>query len=182
MYATPAELAGYLQQDVDNYTATLALTLASQLFSAEADTMFVSTSVTYSVPGDGRRRLRLPFWPIISVSALRVAGVTIAPSEYTLIRDVLYRKTGTFGNPFRSNWFPPDPVDVDLSHGYTTVFDDVKAAVLETAATAYAQPVGGVVAEQIDDYRVQLAPNASGIRLTEYAKTVAASYRSVYIA
>ena len=38
MYATDTELAGYRKKDVDTYSATQVLTLASGLFSQAADT------------------------------------------------------------------------------------------------------------------------------------------------
>src|SRR6266496_1251821 len=38
MYATASELAGYMQQDLDTYTATLALTVVSAEFSRVAVT------------------------------------------------------------------------------------------------------------------------------------------------
>ena len=53
MLATTAELAGWMQQDLDTYTATQALTLASSRFETEADTKFASTSATYTVEGAG---------------------------------------------------------------------------------------------------------------------------------
>lgn len=177
-YATAAELASYLQQDVDTATANQALTLASHQFSMSADTWFAPTPVTYQVPGDGCRSLRLPFWPVIAVLAVRVAGTTVPSGDYTLIRDVLYRRTGTFGTPMR---FPPDLVEVDLSHGYATASDDVKLGVLQIAAESYANPVGAVVSESIDDYTVRYdgrAIAASGRHWSD----IAAGYRGPFAA
>jgi hypothetical protein len=79
-----------------------------------------------------------------------------------------------FGIPWR---FPPDLVEVDYTYGYTgTIPDDVAAAVLETAAAAYQSPDLTTVSEQIDDYRIQTAPNMGGMRLTSFALELADWY------
>lgn len=175
MYATPTELAGFLQKDLDTYSATQALTLASADFAQAAGTRFESTAVTYQAEGDSGNRLVLPFWPIIAVSAVRVAGVAV--TDYTRIGQIMYRSAGWGG------WtFPPALVEVDLTHGYTTIPDDVKAAVLETAAQAYDIPVGAVISESIDDYAVRYATTGGGLQLTKSAADVASRYRGAFAA
>lgn len=171
---TTSELASYLQSDLDSATATLALAVAWGVFQKVADTRFESTAVTYTQVGRGESRIVLPFRPIIAVSAVRVAGTVVPSSEYRLIRHTLYRAAG-FGS--RSAYYPPDLVEVDLTHGYTTVPDDVKGAVLETAAAAYQGPDVTVVSEQIDDYAIRSAPNAGGVSLTPAAAKLAYLYR-----
>jgi hypothetical protein len=176
LYATPSELASYLQQDVDTSTATLVLTIASGAFSNAADTWFVATTATYSTKGGPGLCLELPFRPVTAVSAVRLNGVTI--TGWTLVKNALYRQAG-FGT-----WaaFPPDLVEVDLTHGYTTVPDDVKGAVLETAAQAYETPVGAVISETIDDYAIRYATTGGGIQLTKSAAEIAAGYRGTVAA
>lgn len=171
LYATPTELADYLQQDVDTATATLVLTVASGQFSLYADTQFASTAATYTTLGTPFLNLPLPFRPVIAVQAVRINGVTV--TGYTLIKNTLYRSAG-FGTPLND---PPDKVEVDLTHGYTTVPDDVKAAVLDMAAQAYAVPVGAVIAENIDDYAVKYTNTGGGVQLTSFARDLAALYR-----
>jgi hypothetical protein len=174
-YATAAQLAGYLQKEVDTFSADQVLQIASALFSAEADTMWAATNVTWSTRGGPRRCIELPFRPVTAVSAVRLNGVTIA--GWTLRLNALYRDAG-FGS-----WlaFPPDQVDVDLTHGETTVPDDVKGAVLDTAAQAYDIPVGAVVSESIDDYAVRYA-KSGGLQLTEMAVSLAVGYRGTFAA
>jgi hypothetical protein len=175
MYATVADLASFLKQEVDNSTATLALTKASALFDQRSRTHFGSSvSTTYSKPGTGRTEIVMPLGPLIAVSAVRVAGVTLtAGSDYTVIEQSVFRRMG-FGIPWR---FPPDLVEVDYTYGYTgTIPDDVAAAVLETAAAAYQSPDLTTVSEQIDDYRIQTAPNMGGMRLTSFALELADWY------
>lgn len=175
LYATPSELASYLQQDVDTSTATLALQVASKLFSTRADTMFAATTVTYQTKAVGDYRLWLPFRPVTAVSAVRIisGGVTTTVTDYTRIKQWLYRAAG-FGA-----WYaiPPDLIEVDLTHGYATVPDDVKGAVLETAGASYASPDTTVKSESIDDYSVSSAANSGGVMLTPAAEKLAALYR-----
>lgn len=176
LYATASELASIVQGDVDTATATLVLQSASAMFSRAADTWWTATTVTYQVRGNGWLHLELPFRPVTAVSQVRVNTVVV--TGWTLVKNVLYSTTG-FGT-----WgaFPPALVEVDLTHGYTTVPDDVKAAVLETAAQAYVLPVGAVTSESIDDYAVRYATTGGGLQLTTSARALAESYRGSLVA
>ncbi|MFL6112049.1 MAG: hypothetical protein ACJ786_11950, partial [Catenulispora sp.] len=100
MYATVADLASFLKQDLDTSTATLALTKASALFDQRSRTHFGnSVSTTYSKPGTGRTEIVMPLGPLIAVSAVRVAGVTLTVgSDYTVIEQSVFRRMG-FGIP-----------------------------------------------------------------------------------
>jgi len=181
MYATASELASYLKQDVDTSTATLALQTTSQLFTVRANTAFQPTTVTYQVEGYGWTRIRLPFRPIISIQAVRIitaAGDTTTVTDYTRIKQVLYRLSG---------WgvrcaFPPDMIEVDLTHGFTVVPDDVKGAVLESAGAAYSCPDITIKSESIDDYSVSSAANAGGVMLSPAAEKLADLYRGTFAA
>lgn len=180
MYATAEELASYLQQDVDTSSATLALQTASQLFSTRANTMFASTTVTYQAEARGSRKLWLPYRPITAVTAVRIindAGTTVI-TDYRRIKNMLYRLAG-FGTPCA---WPPDLLEVDLTHGYATVPDDVKGAVLETAGTAFSNPENSVKSESIDDYAISYATNSSGLMLSPSAEKLAELYRGTLAA
>jgi hypothetical protein len=174
-YATATELAGYLQQDLDTYTATQALTLGTAEFIRAADTVFSATTTTWSSIVDGCTNLRLPFNDVTAVSAVRVNGVAI--TGWSLRIDVLYRAAG-FG---RYCMFPPDQADVDLTYGYTSVPDDVKLAVLEIAAGVYDHPTSEI-SEQIDDYTVRYDPSKKISPAGRPWQDVAASYRGLLIA
>lgn len=181
MYASPTDLASYLKQDVDTSTATLSLQIASQLFSTRADTMFAPTTVTYRTVGVGYRQLFLPFRPIISIQQVRIINQfsgTLVITDYAQIKRVLYRLIG-FGVP---GMFPPDAVEVDLTHGYATVPDDVKGAVLETAATAYVSPDIATTSETIDDYSVHFSSTSMGAMLSPSAALLADLYRGTVMA
>jgi len=175
-YATDVELAGKLQKNLDTYSANQVLTLASALFSREADTWFAPTTATYTTLGTLRPSINLPFRPVISVTAVRINGVTV--TGWTLIKRTLWRPGG-FGSPCQ---IPPDQVDIDLTHGYAAVSDDVKAEVLDVAAQAYDIPVGAVVAESIDDYAVKYATTGGGLQLTHSARDLARMYRGTLAA
>jgi hypothetical protein len=175
MYATPAELAGRLQKDLDTYTATQALTLASGDFSVAADTWFAPTAVTWTTDVYGETLLRLPYRSVTAVSAVRVNGVVV--TGWSLRNGRLYRAAG-FGS-----WssLQPDVAEVDLTHGLTAPSDDVKRAVLDMAAADYDNPTK-VASEQVDDYRITyytgtpIAPSGRSWR------EVAADYRGIAVA
>ena len=172
-YATRAELASYLQQDVDNASADLALAGATATFVDAADTAFAPTTATYSTLGAFVSELELPYRYVTAVSAVRLNGNLI--TGWSLVNGVLYRAAG-FGNDYV---FPPQLLEVDLTYGKTAVPDDVKLAVLEIAAGVYHNPTG-VASESIDDYTVRY--NGTPIHPGRPWRDVAASYRGILIA
>lgn len=175
-YATPTELAGRLEKDLDTYTATQALTLASAEFSAAADTWWGATTVTWTTDPYGCTELEPPFYPITAVSAVRVNGSVV--TGWSLRNSRIYRTAG-FG--YRYSW-PPDVADVDLTYGYTTtVPDDVKRAVLDMAAADYDNPTS-VASEQIDDYRITYYTGSAIAASGRPWPEVAASYRGLLVA
>jgi len=183
MYCTVAELASFLKQDVDTSTATLAIQVVSELFARRAHTRFESTSATYSQPGRCAFEIVLPFQPVIAVQQVRItvfggSPQTIASTEYSVIPPSIYRRTG-FG---RYQSFPPDLVEIDYTHGYTVVPDDVKGAVLESAAAAYINPDITTKSESIDDYSVSGAPENGGVSLSKAGQMVADYYAGVLVA
>jgi hypothetical protein len=175
-YATASELASYIQSDVDTSTAVLLLQLASAEFNNEADTSFTPITTTWSEAGNGSYVMTVPWRPITAVTAVRIAGVVV--TDYTRIKQRFYR-LGGWGSPWA---FPPDLVEIDLTYGYAAVPDEVKGAVLETAASAYQQPTGEIAAESIDDYRVRYNASAGGVQLTPSAKDLATGYRGIFVA
>lgn len=175
MLATATELAGYLQQDLDTYSAEQALTLGTAEFCRVAETQFAATASTWSSIGDGCTVLELPYNDVTAVSAVRVNGSTV--TGWTLRVGTLYRAAG-FGA--RCSW-PPDQVDVDLTYGRTAVPDDVKLAVLEIAAGMYDHPEGWI-SESIDDYAVRYDPEKKISPAGRPWQDVAAAYRGLLLA
>ena len=182
-YCTVSELASFLKQDVDTSTATLAIQVVSELFAKKAHTRFESTSATYSQPGLNAFQIILPFQPLIAVSQVRItpfgaSAQILATTEYSVIGPSVYRKLG-FGSAWR---FPPDLVEIDYTHGYTTVPDDVKGAVLESAAALYNTPDITVKHESIDGYSITAERNTGGVGLSPSAQILADFYAGVLVA
>jgi hypothetical protein len=176
LLATASELASYLQKDLDTATAELVLAIASARFARDAERAFTPTTATYVDTVDGSTTVVLPYQQVTAVSEVRINGAVI--TGWSLRNGVLYRTAG-FG--YR-HAFPPDEIAVDLTHGETAVPDDVKGAVLETAAQAYEVPVGAVIGETIDDYAIRYATTGGGLQLTPTAADLAAGYRGALIA
>jgi hypothetical protein len=181
MLATVAELASYLKKDVDTSTATLNLQNASALFTTRAATAFVPTDEMFEDIARGQYEVRLPYRFVTDVSEVRIispiTGTRII-TDYTRIKQVLYRLLG-FGIPCR---YPPDKLEVDVTHGMAACPDDVRGAVIETAATAYQAPDMTVGSEAIDDYSYRSATNFGGLMLTPSAAMLADLYRGTYAA
>lgn len=175
-YATASELAAHLQQDLDTASANQALTLASGQFSQAACTWWEPQTVTYTTLGAVATSIRLPYRPVTAVTAVRINGAAV--TGWTLVNGTLWRSAG-FGSACK---VPPDEVEIDLTHGYTEAPDDVKAVVIETAASGYSVPVAAIVGESIDDYQVRYAAAAGGVQLTSAAVALAAQYRGTFAA
>lgn len=175
-YATTEQLAGYLQQDVDTYTATLVLQMASGAFSQAANTWWEPTAATYTRLGTTCTAIKLPYRPVTSVSQVRINGVVV--TGWTLRKNILYREAG-FGTSLSTI---PDEVEIDLIHGYQTPTDDVVGAVLEVGGAGYSVPVSAVAGESIDDYQVRYTAAGGGIQLTESAARLAEQYRGTFAA
>lgn len=176
-YASASDLASFLQQDVDTATATLALTKATALFDQRSKSHWGGTlSTTYSKARSGEPEIILPFAPLVAVSQVRINGVVLA-TGYTVIEQSVYRRIG-WG---RWSAFPPDLIEIDYTYGYAAITDDVSAAVLETAAAAYAHPDPATTSEKIDDYAVSLAATGGGMKLTTSAAALADWYSGALV-
>lgn len=173
-YATESELAGFLQRDVDTYSASQALTLASGEFSAACGVWFAAQTVTWTTEICADTRVFLPFRDVTAVSAVRVNGVTV--TGWTLINGVLYQPVG-FGS---LGVFPPDVLAVDLTYGRTSVPDDAKKAVLQMAGQRYEAPLANVSMEQIDDFLVRY--DGKPVIANEDPAVVIARYRGFVFA
>lgn len=183
MYATPTELAGALQKDLDTYSATQALERATERFVARARrrwdseaATWVATIGTWTTAATPGTELKLPFRNVTAVTAVKVNGVALAV-DYTLRNDVLYRSAG-FGDP--SAW-PPDEVTVELIYGKTTVPGDVWDGVLSFAAELYEHPDPRVASEQIDDYAIRYTGTPIQLSGRDW-REVADYYRGVLVA
>lgn len=144
MLVTATELAGYLQQDLDTYTATQAITNASTRFETEADTRFSVATHIWTTEGYGQDVIMLPRRPVAAVTSVTVDGVAV--TDYALRGASLYRIVRWGG----TSAYAADVV-ITYTYGYTSAPDDVKEAVLVMAAQAYSNP-DGLSRTQVDDY------------------------------
>jgi hypothetical protein len=166
---TPTRLAGYLQKDLDTYSAQLALDTASDAFELEADTKFSSTATTYTAEGYGQDAIVLPRQPVIAVQSVTVDGVAV--TDYARRGSSLYRIVRWGG----TSYYAADVV-VAYTYGYTTVPAAVELAVLQLAADLYEHPLPNVSMEQIDDYMVRYDGNPVQALSVSW-RTIAARYR-----
>src|SRR5690349_8660718 len=114
MLATASELAGFMQQDLDTYSAEQALTAASAMFEAEADTKFSVTAATYTTQGYGQQEISLPRRPVVAITSVTVDGLAV--TDYSAIAGDLYRIVRWGGTAAYAS-----TVVVSYTYGYATV-------------------------------------------------------------
>lgn len=149
LLASATELAGWMQKDLDTYTANQALTLSSDLFEDEADTKFSVTSTTYTAQGYGQAEISLPRRPVVAVQSITVDGIAV--TDYAAIGPDLYRILRWGGtNAYAST------IVITYTYGYAAVPDRVKEAVLWMASQVYDNPAG-LAQIQIGSYSEQYA-------------------------
>jgi hypothetical protein len=176
MYATPSELAGALQKDLDTYSATQAITRATERFIDRARRRWDSTAGSFTTSATYSTSIEIPFRNVTSVTAVRVNGV-LQPVDYTLRLGRVWRDAG-FGNPLAS---PPDEVLFEFMYGSTPVPGSVWDAVLSLSGSIYERPDPAIVSETIDDYRVQYDGNAIELSGRDW-REVADYYRGLLVA
>lgn len=177
-YATATELAGFLQKDLDTYSANQALTVASALFSNRAKKWWLSWTATQKFEATLNGYIALTYTPATAVTAIRINGA-VQPVDYTLRLNRVYR-TGGFGNVYAS---PPDEGEIDYTFGLGSAAPDMaKGAVLETAGGIYEQPNVSLASETIGGYSYRIAEGAGGFQLSKAAREVADWYRGVLVA
>lgn len=146
-FATPAELASYLQVDsVDTASATLDLDIASKAIRDHCGWTISQETVTAKVlDSHGERSIWLPTLLLTSVGPV-LEGTT------ALVADVDYDWT-TYGRLIRAGRWPnrARSVTVTYTHGHAAVPDSVKGVCLAAAGRRYQNPsmarsytVGGV--------------------------------------
>lgn len=147
-YATPAELASFLQvPEVDTLSAQMALDAAtSRIDAVTRGWRFLPVAATTVSLAGGQRSLRLqrPVTAVASVASTSLGVVTAhaVNVDYELVGSEL-RWLGCYG------W--PDNLTVTYSRGMAAVPGDVKDACLQVTALRYGNP-SGLESETIDDY------------------------------
>lgn len=140
------ELASYMQQDLDTYSASLAREIATALVE-EVTGPIESRTSTVDLPVYADGTVDLPATPITAVTSVTIDDVA---------------QTFVWRRPFPvllvDDWTPPDSDDWDhvavtFTHGYPVVPPLAKAVALAAAARAYTVTPPPGVTLQIDDYR-----------------------------
>ena len=136
-FATPTELAGFLQSDLDTYSATQALDIASQAIRDHCGWTISQETVTAQVlDSHGERSIWLPSLLLTDVGPVLERGVTLTvTSDYDWTAYGRLIRSGCWPNEARS-------VTVTYTHGYVNVPDSVKGACLSAAGRVYSNPDG----------------------------------------
>jgi hypothetical protein len=174
-FATAAELASLLQQDVDTSSAEQALDMATaevqnlvgQLI--EQDTVVAHLWVTDPC----EQLLTMPQRPVTAVTAVTIDGTAV--TDYTVLPHALWREDGWIDGAQES---AGQPIRVTVAHtyGFATIPDDIKRACLHLAAQMYVNPEGSGGGERIDDYQAPRYSSAEASLPPIFERNLRAKY------
>jgi hypothetical protein len=130
---TPEELSGYLQRDVDRYSAELATQGASGLLRAVCGWDLTRAVETLTVDSNGACSVNLPTLKLNDVTEVRVDAQPLATSQYGW---------GTNGVLVATTRWPVGQrrIEADVDHGYDPVPDDLRIVCCSVAARLYSNP------------------------------------------
>lgn len=179
-FATPSELAGFLQQDLDTYSANQALDIAtSKIRDFVGWSITQELGVTVTLDGcSGESILWLPSLLVTAVSSVVENGIALTSSQYDWTTyGALIRRGGT------SWYWKPRSIVAVFDHGYTTTPDTVKGVCLAAAGRQYGNPAG-IKSETVGAVSVTYNTPlyVSGAFLTENEKADLAAYRRAVVA
>lgn len=134
---TPEEFAGYMQRDLDRYTAELVLAGASGLVREFCGGWAIGqVDETFTVDGNGSVVLPLPTLRLNAVTEVRVDGTALIPdTDYVWSANGVLYRFGAWPNGLRN-------IAADVNHGYDPVPPQVRIVVCAVAAKLYANPEG----------------------------------------
>lgn len=162
---TRAELASFLQQDVDNSTADLLIEMATGKVQAAAGQLLVDGTDTITLDVDICEFgpwLALPQLPVRSVASVLIDAV--ATTDWLLRRQQLWRLNG-----WNTNGSAPAEITVTYTRGYPVGSQALQLArdmCFALAAAGYGNP-GGATSEAIDDYKVTYAEADARMQVTD---------------
>lgn len=188
---TPAELASWLQQDLDTATATLVLAQATALVQAATGQTLVQTvGDVLELEGSPDQWLELPQRPVTNVTSVlfrdgTLAPVTLDPTQYVRIGNRLWRGFGwqystVLVPPARIPFWkyltypPPSTITVTCDHGWAPgapQLELARTAVFALAASVYTNP-GVSRSVTVDDYTETFADALAGMQLAESTKAL----------
>jgi len=127
LLADPVDLAVRLGKPGSDPGVALALRMASERFRGQTrNPISLVEDDTIVLDGAGARVLRLPVWPVRSVTRLTVAGQTVLDPEWS--EAGLLRLPSRFPDVWRS-------IEVVYTHGFDVTPGDVQEVVLDQAAS-----------------------------------------------
>lgn len=181
-FASPEELASFLQRDLDTATAELLLDMASDAIREDVGqhVELVEDDIVTLDPPAGRSLL-LPELPVVDVTSLKISGLAlVADSDYRWTPAGIIRRYGTaltIGDITINGWTWGDlagSIEVTYSHGYPANSRQLKTCrtvCIQAAARAYVNPGQVASAEIGGTSKTFFAGTASGrLELTDYER------------
>lgn len=166
MLTTPEDLAAFLQRDdLDRYTATMLIELATSLVQrAAGGQRILDITDTASIDVvDLSQELALPQYPIRSVATVILDGTTL--TDWRLVNQELWRYNGWL---IRAD--QPSQVLVTYTHGHpagSQYLQEARRYVLSLCAIGYGNP-SQATSEAIDDYKVTYGEAAARMEATDF--------------
>lgn len=155
---------------------------------------FTKTTETVAVDGTGRRSLRLPGYPVISISSVTVGDDDLAADEYRIRDDdstlpddnsgILERKSGTFPDRWEN-------VEISYTWGYETtppsvvsVAEELVISALRSAAAGTSGAQKGAQSFSMDGFSVTFDDSVHSLigQLTPEQKEQLDDHRRVVVA
>jgi hypothetical protein len=139
-FASPFDLATWLQQDVDTASAVLAIEAATGAVQSYCGWRILAETVTVSVLPLGTL-VALPTTYLTAVTAVTEAGLPVSPLGYGWTTSGILSRY-TFGGLAAIPW--QSPVAVTFTHGYSAAAlpQTLRGLVLNIAARIYDNPTG----------------------------------------
>jgi len=132
---TTTDLAAYLQRDLDQYSADLAVRGASGLVRTYCGWGISRAVETLTVDANGGISVNLPTLKLNDVTAVRVDGELLDPDDYMWGGNGVLVARHRWPGRLRA-------VEADVDHGYDPTPDEVRIVVSVMAGRVYANPEG----------------------------------------
>lgn len=164
--ATVEELAAHMDAPVDSLPANAAEMLANvsatvrRLAGGQHITRGTTTAELYPVDG----RVILPQSPVVSVSEVEADGKTLAPTEYTRRRGLI------FVSPYT------DTVRVTYTHGFAEIPGDLKRIILDSSSRAL-DGSGGATQMNVGSIQLMYSQETTGPSFADIEKDIVRTYR-----
>jgi hypothetical protein len=132
---TPEELSGYLQKEIDRYSAELAVRGASGVIRGICGWNLTRATETLTADCTGGVVIKLPTLRVNDVTAVRLDGNPVDPDDcsWTTAGVLIARTCWPTGLHH---------VTADVDHGYDPIPDDVRIVGCAIASRMYSNPEG----------------------------------------